>query len=787
MEHLRRWQSWVVVALFIFGAYRYFTQVDPYGQQGGAVQLDGFYYYVYLHSILKDGDLDLKNNYDLHGYSVKYKETPAGKLGNPFAVGPALLWAPFLIMAHLLIWLAIKLGAGGLSLDVMSEAHQNLTLFGTYLYGCGAMYFCYRLLLRLVAARVAFFSALCAGLGTPLVFYMLFSPSYSHAQSAFCFSAFVWCWLVFRENMTLRRWLALGALAGITTLVHPGNALLCVLAMGTALGPLISALGRRDARGILGALAGPALATAAGLLIFTPQLLAWKAIYGSYLLTPQGDGFMRLSESLWYATLFAPRNGLLPHAPIVALSLIGLLLLLRHRPVIGLPALGALSLLALVNGAVYDWWGWGFGARRYIVALPLFAMGLACFARWLGAIIAQHRERLVRAAVPAVLIFFAGLNLLLVREFTRGSLTGGELVPSRETYRIAFRGASEDWFKRVGNPLSFPANWAFALRYGVDPDRYDKLYGFHFLDENHVGANPHDPKLRDELDFTREWPERFLLDGWGEVNKLPAGKARPVRGQRASFLLPLNVHKAVTLELHLRPRLEGTRLRILVNGRQAAQHTLSRGWQRVDARIPYKGLARGMNRVILEHTLPAGWQGSPPSAPRTIGSTGRRSPVDIAALGSTGRQGDFADIWVDGRRRCANRRGLNVTAVEPRGGKVLAQRGFDLHRDAFSALSMLRFIDNMPDGTIVAVASRDEASRKFNNDARAALRLIGATADLKGKFRHTYAAIGIKGAAPNTALEERRAKGRSHARVGRKPPPWRATAWYRRCNLLLAE
>ena len=786
VDQLRRWQLLLVAALFLFGAHRYFTQVDTYGQQGGSVQLDGFYYYIYLHSALSRGDLDLKDDYDLHGYSVKYKETPTGRPGNPFAVGPALLWAPFWLLAHALLWLWVKLGNAGYSLNPMSEAHQTLTLFSTYLYGCGAIYFCYRLARRLVPASSALLAALCAGLGSPLIYYMLLSSSYSHAQSAFCFSAMVWSWIAWREQMTPRRGAALGALAGLTTLVHPGNAVLCVLPAGTFLAPVLIALRRGSPRDALRPLLTLGLATATAVALFTPQMLAWKAIYGRYLLTPQGEGFMRWSESLWLATLFAPRNGLFPHAPVLALGLVGLLLLLRRHPRLGLPALLSLSLLALVNGAVYDWWGWGFGARRYTVALPLFTLGIAHAAHGLARLVEHHRERISRGLVPALLLLLAGVNLLLLREFARGSLTGSELVPSRETYRIAFSGATEDWFERLGNPLSFPANWAFALRYGVDPGRYDKVYGFNFLDDNHAGANPHDLKLSDKLDLTREWPERFLLQGWGEVSTAAGGKARPARLARVKFLLPLNVHRGINLALHLKPEIAGTSLRVLVNGQQAGYRKLKEGWQVVGARVPPAALLRGMNLVTLEHEAPAGVKVGQ-HRPRTVGSTGHTSPVDIAAVGASVAQGDFADIWVDGRRQCANRRGLNLTAVDPDSGKVLAARGFDVHRDAFSSRALLRFVNSLPDGTLVAVASRDEASRNFNDDTRAALSQLGAQVNLAGKFRHTYAAVGVKGAAPGTALEQTRAKARAHAFIGRAPPPWRVFASYGKCELRMDD
>ena len=41
----------------------------------------------------------------------------------------------------------------------------------------------------------------------------------------------------------------------------------------------------------------------------------------------------------------------------------------------------------------------------------------------------------------------------------------------------------------------------------------------------------------------------------------------------------------------------------------------------------------------------------------------------------------------------------------------------------------------------------------LGEEAVAALRSIGATGDLRGKFRWSHAIIGVKGAAPGSALE----------------------------------
>ena len=66
---------------------------------------------------------------------------------------------------------------------------------------------------------------------------------------------------------------------------------------------------------------------------------------------------------------------------------------------------------------------------------------------------------------------------------------------------------------------------------------------------------------------------------------------------------------------------------------------------------------------------------------------------------------------------------------------------------------MAEFIARIPQGRIVAVAVRDEASLHLTEEAVNALRLIGATGDLRGCFRCSHAVIGMKGLSPGQALE----------------------------------
>ncbi|MBM4430248.1 MAG: hypothetical protein FJ026_07880, partial [Chloroflexi bacterium] len=114
--------------------------------------------------------------------------------------------------------------------------------------------------------------------------------------------------------------------------------------------------------------------------------------------------------------------------------------------------------------------------------------------------------------------------------------------------------------------------------------------------------------------------------------------------------------------------------------------------------------------------------------------------------------GELGHIHVNGRDLSPNRRGYNVVALDS-AGQVLASENFDTHLDPQASPRLADLIAALPEGSIVAVAVADEASMSLNAQAVSALQSIGATGDLRGRFRWGHAIIGIKGAVPGQAWE----------------------------------
>ncbi len=151
--------------------------------------------------------------------------------------------------------------------------------------------------------------------------------------------------------------------------------------------------------------------------------------------------------------------------------------------------------------------------------------------------------------------------------------------------------------------------------------------------------------------------------------------------------------------------------------------------------------------------LTYGYERVGPRRPATdIGTTGVRSPVDIVVLSGGQPYGEVGSVRVNAVEHARNRRGYNLVALDP-AGRLLDAETFDTFFDPLAAGELARWVEALPAGSIVAGAVRDEASGRLDGAAVHALGTLGVRGDLRGRFRDSHAFVGVKGAAPGTALE----------------------------------
>src|ERR1700733_4834797 len=101
----RRLNNWILVVLFVLSL----PLVNPW------VRGDGVGYYAYIRSLMVEHKLDFRNDWRAANQSFtmgRVREdgeiaatqfTSTGHLDNPFAVGPAIFWTPFLVPVHLIM------------------------------------------------------------------------------------------------------------------------------------------------------------------------------------------------------------------------------------------------------------------------------------------------------------------------------------------------------------------------------------------------------------------------------------------------------------------------------------------------------------------------------------------------------------------------------------------------------------------------------------------------------------------------------------------------------------
>ena len=378
---------------------------------------DGYGYYAPLASLAFQGDLDLRDELAPVGPALLRAMflTPDGRLGDPFPVGPSILWAPAVLVAKLLP-APIAPDAGA---PRARRAHPGFAprfaraVLGTnvvLVLASGA------LLAVVLAAQVAPWAAaialLAAVFGTPTVFYVLADPSYGHAPAFAAVTLLVAMALVDRRRPLPLVWL--GTVWGLVALVRWQDAVLGLLfapRLLTAWRAQPSTLRRRAA------LAARFLVPA--LLVFTPQMLFWWRIYGSPFLRPPGAEFLPFWRPQVLPLLFSTWNGAFVWSPLLLVGLAGWW---RYpERALRLAVLGGVVLEIYVCALVLDWWGGrGIGARRLVSLAPLAAVGLA-FLLGSGSL-RTGRSRLRLAA--GILILAAGCmwNLRLGQYQLRGML-----------------------------------------------------------------------------------------------------------------------------------------------------------------------------------------------------------------------------------------------------------------------------------------------------------------------------------------------------------------------------
>ena len=184
-----------------------------------------------------------------------------------------------------------------------------------------------------------------------------------------------------------------------------------------------------------------------------------------------------------------------------------------------------------------------------------------------------------------LLVGFISFNVLLMEQYRKGRIDVDDTI----SWEVASRGILEDFFDGVGYPFSFPANWAFALRYGRPKTQYDLLVGkYLFHSHNNLGG----------LIDLGEQDAPFLGNGWSSVTDWE-GRPREVRlavSEPAGVFIPTDQPEALRIRVECaapggpEPRwvevwLNGARVGGFRPGKEMSEQSLTapeRWWTRIN-------------------------------------------------------------------------------------------------------------------------------------------------------------------------------------------------------------
>jgi hypothetical protein len=412
---------------------------------------DEVQYFAYLRSLWFDRDLSFENEYRYFydrgttrfgGFHETFleRETDTGRRINFGTVGCAILWSPFYAAGDVYARLT------GAPRDGYSKPYLAGIAYGSALYGFLAI-----VLAILCARRLGlngFPAALAIWLGTPLLFYMYVAPPFAHASSAFTVALFTWIWLRIRGEWTPAGMAALGAAGALMAMTREQD--LFYIA-GPALDWVLTRArswraraeedgGRRTGRGWTADVSGVLAAGATFVLVYSPQLVAYKILYGHF--GPHGSVANKMK---WYSphalqVLFSPEHGYFVWTPLAVLALVGVVLLFVppkggsytysvvsafRRNDVAVPLAVMFLLTVYVAGSVDSWTvAGGFGQRRFVSATTILVIGLA-------SLLVRVRRRALLGALVAVCVYW---NLALTAEFAVGLMDRQRLEPARNAY-----------------------------------------------------------------------------------------------------------------------------------------------------------------------------------------------------------------------------------------------------------------------------------------------------------------------------------------------------------------
>lgn len=553
---------------------------------------DGYYSWMHATSLALDNDIEFTNDYAACGMGEP--DRGGGRPANHFYFGPALIWAPLLKLARLVVELP-----PGAPLRVRRACEGPWMWFvaaWTPLFTTLTIYLSYRVATRFTSRTFALMGAMVGAFGTTLVTYGAILWFYCHLWSTLGVALVMLTGLRAIEAPARRgRWLLFGWSVGFAALMRPQEALWCLLPA-----PWFLLTFARGARARPRAIATPLLAALLSALgfasIYWIQLVVYKKLFGVWWLVPQGTMYVQLGHAHPWLTAFSAFSGLFTYTPLVYLGVFGFVSLLWRgdRRMLALSILLPTLADAYVSASALMWHSGGsWGMRTMTAMAPSVVVGSAVFLerayRWINA--RALRRRVVLSTLLIGPWAFITMGLPFVGNYQRS-----HWAPN--AYSVALKANFDQLYEVMGNPVTLPAGAVFAARYRMHPRHFDDLAYTGLFQVYYITG---EVQVEGTLHFAT--PNQYVVYADG-CEQGPEGLR--IRRGRCRFLMtlywPFVTHLRVAGRVHASA---AATVRMRANGFWTGREIGARQYQPGDNEpiewsVPPGALDSGINEVIIE-------------------------------------------------------------------------------------------------------------------------------------------------------------------------------------------
>lgn len=401
----------------------------PSWQIGG----DGFGYYSYIRSFIFDKDFNLQNEFALFDVLNNYDtvqawQTSVSQIANPFAIGAAILWSPFVFVAFIVSH--IFNFDNPYFISGFNFPYQVAVTMGTWTYFLLGIAILFQTLKKIIGHSYAWLAIVNTIAISPVPFYLIYEPSMAHALTVFSSSLF-FC-VVYKiykaEQIDYLDYLYLGLSVALLFLLRWQDIVFALIALFIILYKIYL---NKDYKKYIRAIG---ISLVAFVLLSSVQFLMWKHLFGTWLAIPQGASFFNLTSPHFWQFLFSSHHGMLAVHPLLIFPLLGLVLFYKQDKLLTKLLIFVLLIQIYINCAIYDWYGGGsFGARRMVSSFFIFSLGMAYFIKTI------FKRKII--LVLCILLVFTGIifNALLMMSYARGIIPLNGFTSYSELYQAPIK------------------------------------------------------------------------------------------------------------------------------------------------------------------------------------------------------------------------------------------------------------------------------------------------------------------------------------------------------------